>query len=251
MTNNPFYKKDEENKENKEFGHSKEKFLNFPWWGKVGYQESFCGFKSGYEENFASQLSKFYNKHHTCLEIGCGGGFWAKKYLCPNFSRVVGVDLLPSEHISILNENSPPDNFEYIEVGDRDYSCSKINDESIDFVFSFGVFCHMPNSAVSSYLDSIYRKLKFGGQALITFPDFYKKKKYLPDNEWVDEKIGSIDELLLNFDLQNKCRDETDFTSWYYMDNTILHEILLDSRFSYYQDASLKGDRDCAIHFKK
>lgn len=230
-------------------GYSKNDFLSFPFWGTSGYIESFHGYENDFEESFVKLLSKFYNNNKTCLDIGCGGGFWSKKYLTPNFSKVIGLDLLPTSEIEIL-KNEAPKNFEYIEVTDRDYLCTGVADSSVDFVFSFGVFCHLPNSAISTYVDSIYKKLKPGGEALIMFADFFKRKKYAPF-DLVDDKFGHIDKILTNYDLQDQCRETNTFWGWFWMDHETLYNILNDSNFSSYQDVSPKRCRDAIIHLRK
>ena len=86
-----------------------------------------------------------------------------------------------------------PENVRYIELPDRDYNCTGVEDESIDFAFSFGVFCHLPNSANETYVNSIYKKLKVGGVALLAFADFYRHFLYSEElwdgeEDWMEDK---------------------------------------------------------------
>ena len=135
-------------------------------WGKAGYRENFEVYskQSGVSEReiVDTCLSPHFNKEHSALEIGCGGGYWPGNYLCGNFAHVTGLDVLPGEPFSAPN-------FTYIEVPDRDYSCHGVPDESIDFVWSFGVFCHLNLSSIQAYLKSVYRVLKHGGKASLYF----------------------------------------------------------------------------------
>lgn len=142
-------------------------------WGPSGYRENFEVYQAqsnGSEERVVSKcLAPWFNKDHVAIEIGCGGGFWVEKYLCPNFSHVYGLDLLPSPH------HYRADNFTYIEVPDRDYSCYGIKDESVDFVWTFGVFCHINLESIQKYLHSIYRVLKPNGSASIYFSNHVRR----------------------------------------------------------------------------
>jgi len=142
---------------------TKEAFLK-TWPG--GYRENWevYGKASGVtEEAVVSKcLAPFYNPNHTVLEIGCGAGFWTEKYLAPNFKSVIALDLLPNP---ILAGN----NIKYIEVPDRNYECFGVADNSANFVWSFGVFCHLTLDSIQKYLESAHRKLIPGGKAVFYF----------------------------------------------------------------------------------
>jgi ubiquinone/menaquinone biosynthesis C-methylase UbiE len=64
------------------------------------------------------------------------------------------------------------------------FDCKNIQDESIDFAFSFGVFCHLSASACESYLKDVFRVLKKGGTAIFMYSDdkglqdFYKEESF-------------------------------------------------------------------------
>lgn len=131
-----------------------------------GYRENWAVYGSKTEiaepDLVSKALAPFYNKNHVCLEIGCGLGFWTEKYLSPNFQRVIALDLIPDPHLK-------GNNIQYIEVPDRNYDCFGVPDESVDFVWSFGVFCHLPLHSVQRYLESIHRVLKPNGWAVLYF----------------------------------------------------------------------------------
>ena len=143
---------------------TKAAFLN-TWPG--GYRENFEVYQKATgatEEDIVSKcLRPYFDKTKTALEVGCGGGFWMERHLIPNFQHATGVDLLPELPIKV---DCP---YAYIEVGDRDYSLPGIPDNSIDFVWEFGVFCHMSVEAIQAYLASVYRVLKPGGRAVLYF----------------------------------------------------------------------------------
>lgn len=142
---------------------TKQDFLST--WPK-GYMENFQVYhaqKGASESDVVSLcLQPWFNKDHYCLEIGCGACFWPRRHLCNNFKHVYGLDYLQPQPFSSTN-------FTYIEVPDRDYSCFGIPDCCMDFVWSFGVFCHMNLDSVQEYLHSIYRVLKPGGRVSLYF----------------------------------------------------------------------------------
>lgn len=142
---------------------SKRAFLQ-AWPGGYGENWEVYGKVSGVsEEALVSKcLAPFFDQTHTAMEIGCGIGFWVKKYLCPNFMNVIGLDLLPSAPVLLPN-------FKYIEVPERNYDCFGVDDGSVDFVWSFGCFCHLTLPSVQQYLCSAFRKLRPGGRASLFF----------------------------------------------------------------------------------
>jgi SAM-dependent methyltransferase len=137
-------------------------------WGLSGYRENFDVYsmadRGGVGEKTVvdGALRPYFNRGHVCLEIGCGGGYWSRNYLSPNFKSVIGLDVVPVE-------GDWPANFRFIEVPNRDYSCFGVQDESVDFVWSFGVFCHLRNDCTWQYVKSAYRVLKPGGRATLYF----------------------------------------------------------------------------------
>ncbi len=149
--------------------YNKKDFISF--WGD-GYIESFDGYNGFKPEQVYNKAIKPFEKKKVCLEIGCGGGFWTNKYL-KNF-KVTGIDVIPkSKNITC----------KYFELNDKDYFCTPIKSNSIDFVWCFGVFCHLPQSAVSVYVKNILRVLKKNGVAVLMFPNWDKCPKGVKNRE--------------------------------------------------------------------
>jgi SAM-dependent methyltransferase len=232
--------------EDKLTGLSNQEFISA--WGEGGYTEDFSGYQPQHKGQIVSELSKYYNQDHTCLEIGCGAGLWTKENLCPNFKTVTALDILPEEKINLLH--NPPPNVNYIQLNDRDYECTGVEDNSIDFVFSFGVFCHLTNSAANTYINSIHNKLKPGGQGLIMFADFHRNFKY-GGREFCDEVFGCIKDILADTATQDLCREEKTFGGWHWNDMETIGKIFNHSGFNSYADVSPDEFRDCLMHFKK
>jgi SAM-dependent methyltransferase len=154
--------------------YSKEQFIKF--WGLNGYTETWDGHKYNWSEkikNFIKEQIGF-NKDKISLEIGCGSGYWTD-FLAENSNLVYAIDLIPRPEFK-------NNNITYIENQDRQFNCSNLEDNSVDFAFSFGVFCHFSLDACESYLKDVLRVLKKGGTAIFMYSDeiglknFYKSE---------------------------------------------------------------------------
>jgi cyclopropane fatty-acyl-phospholipid synthase-like methyltransferase len=145
---------------------TREKFIEY--WGDTGYQQVFDEFHN-YRDAIETLLDRedrgFKNK--TVLEIGCGNGYWTQRFLIPRFKKVIAVDL-----IEMPEKLKDYRGVEYKMLDKFDCSLSWLEDESIDFVWSYGVFCHFTNKAVEEYLRSISRVLKTGGSGMIMFANW-------------------------------------------------------------------------------
>ena len=104
-------------------------------------------------------LKPFYNPAGTAIEIGCGKGFWVSRHLLPNFKEVIGVDIIPPEWTDLVTDKS---RFRYVEAGDNDYYARAVADNSVDFLWSFGVFCHLCLDSIQKYLHTCHRIMKPG-----------------------------------------------------------------------------------------
>ena len=166
-----------ENKKN----YTKTDFLNF--WGDNGYIETWDGHKYNWSKEIKdlilNQLGD--KKDKNVLEIGCGAGYWTK-FLCEHSNNVTAIDLIPNSPFQL-------DNFTYIENKDMQFDCKNIKDESIDFSFSFGVFCHLSHSACESYLKDVFRVLKKGGTAIFMYSDDKGLQDFYKDETFSASKI--------------------------------------------------------------
>ena len=204
--------------------YTKEDFIRF--WGD-GYIEKFNSYKNQFnidQEIIYNKIIKSYeNKEHISLEIGCGGGIWANKFV-NKFAQVIAIDVIPKS--KLINKK-----IKYYELSNCDYSCSPIEDNSIDFVWSFGVFCHLPNNAIIKYIKNIHRILKIGGNAVIMFADW--------------QTHPGLNHLTNGYNYR-----ETPYLTWFYMDKETINKILLENNIIEYDDL-MPDFRDRLIHFKK
>ena len=169
------------------------------------------GFKTGYSEKRNQKGIESYLKQNMdgkcCLEIGCGGGQWSKYIYNLNiFDKLYCIDVLSEEHNQFWNYvgNNKKDKINYFQVTDFSLDC--IPDNSLDYVFSYDVFCHISYSGQSEYLKNLYKKCKTNCKIFIMYADpckylgnepehLYHVKAYLPGGE---TKEYSSDKELIN-----------------------------------------------------
>lgn len=141
-------------------------------WGQGGYRENWAvyGKMSGAKESdvVARCLAPFYDRNSVCLEIGCGAGFWTDQYLAKHFQQVIALDVIPRPQLA-----SP--NIRYIEVPDRNFDCFGVADASIDFAWSFGVFCHMTLPSIQHYLHGIFRVCRPNARCSLYFSNIERR----------------------------------------------------------------------------
>ncbi|MEM8501168.1 MAG: class I SAM-dependent methyltransferase [Pseudomonadota bacterium] len=106
------------------------------------------------------------------LEIGPGRGAWTRCML--EAKKLDCVDVLSAEHNGfwqyVGNENR--DKITYHEVSDA--SLSSIEDNSVDYIFSFGTFCHISPELQKQYFENFYRKAKPGAIGLVLYANYDK-----------------------------------------------------------------------------
>lgn len=133
-------------------------------WSSKGYRENWDIYgkltKVSEQAVLDVCMRPFADARGTAIEIGCGGGFWTER-LAPLFSRVVALDILPAPRL--------PANVSYVELGDGEYRCKGVGDETIDFAWSFGVFCHFTVPSIRTYVKDIFRVLKPGSVTSLFF----------------------------------------------------------------------------------
>jgi SAM-dependent methyltransferase len=185
-----------------------------------GYYEDWKGYEYNAEQEIVKNcLLPFYNKDHDVLEIGCGGGMWTTNYLSPNYKLIHCIDVVsPTFKLN--------DNIKYIEVDSKNYYCANIEDNSIDFVWSFGTFCHFSKHACEEYMKNIYKKMKSGSNGVIMFANWNRNFK------------------LKHIDTKDKCGN------WYYNNEQHTINMMNSLNFKNLKDM-LPNFRDSLIYFEK
>lgn len=205
---------------------SKKDFISF--WGTDGYKEDFGNYKSW---NYTVVdlvnhcIIPYSEKSGVVLEIGSGGGVWTK-YLIKYFKKCICLDVIPK-----------PNNFEnvdYIELDNKDYKCSGVENDSIDFIWSFGLFCHLSYDAKFEYLKNIKIKMKPNACGVIMFTN---AEKYWPSEKNLDN---------LNKDQLLNCN----MNGWFYDNPKITVELFSKAGFKTYKQL-IPDFRDSLFYFKK
>lgn len=185
------------------------------------------GFRTGYSVKRNQKGIEEYLKStitgKCCLEIGCGGGQWSRFIYNLNiFDKIYCIDVLSAEHNNFWNYvgSEKKDKIEYIHVNDFSLNC--IPENSLDYVFSYDVFCHISYSGQSKYLENLYNKCKENCKLFIMYAD---PKKYLsnePENlmhvkQYIKNGINcKTEEELINVCLEDK-DGEPSVGRWYWV----------------------------------
>lgn len=135
-------------------------YINWP--GVAAEEEAFLA--SG-REDYARYVTPFLAKMHfdprgkTTLEIGCGIGRLTRCFV-DDFTGVIGVDVSPEMIARAKMQGLRRTEFHEVPGG----SLEGIKGASVDFVFSFAVFQHIPDrESILGYLRETARVLRSGG----------------------------------------------------------------------------------------
>ncbi len=125
-------------------------------------------------------LLRYVAEEHAAIEIGPGGGRWTKYML--GFGKLYCVD----HHQDLLDElrrTYDLPNMVFIKNNGTDFPGIPV--ESIDFVFSFGVFVHLDIDIIGEYLVNMKPLLKRSATLVIQYSD--KRKERARRNLWFSE----------------------------------------------------------------
>jgi predicted SAM-dependent methyltransferase len=104
------------------------------------------------------------------LEIGANGGGWTHHFL--SAKQVICFDALSPKHTGFWSHIGHRDNVDYFQV--KDFYCNELENNGVDYVFSYDVFCHISYSGTRAYLENLYDKLKVGANCFIMIADANK-----------------------------------------------------------------------------
>jgi len=132
-------------------------------WPGVPNEENafFASGKADYERYVTPFLKRmdFDPREKTALEIGCGIGRIAR-WMSQDFAQYIGVDVSPEMIRKASSYHLPRATFQDVSGGDL----AGIANESVDFVWSFAVFQHVPDKrAIFNYFEEAARVLRRGG----------------------------------------------------------------------------------------
>jgi hypothetical protein len=108
----------------------------------------------------------------TALEIGPGRGAWSKAILGRHPKHLYVVDAAPAEHTRFWQYVGQTPKATYIVA--NDFSLDGVPENSINYFFSFGVFCHLKPEMSAAYISALARKMRPGANGFLQFGDFDK-----------------------------------------------------------------------------
>jgi phospholipid N-methyltransferase len=112
----------------------------------------------------------YINFDHEAVEIGPGGGRWTRYLL--SFRRLYAVDC-HQDLLDELQKSFKTPNLTLIRNSGTDFP--GIPPNSIDFVFSFGVFVHLEQDTIIAYLQALYPIVTDRATIVIQYSDKTKE----------------------------------------------------------------------------
>jgi phospholipid N-methyltransferase len=174
------------------------------------------------------------------LEIGPGRGCWTKAIFQLNPKSITCIDALSAAHNQFWKYVGSSEKITYHQI--KDFSLDCIQNNSIDFVFSFGTFCHISPIMIYEYFKSIYKKLRPGAEGFVMYADYdkYNKcaEKYHTNYHWDKQN-----DLLI---MQQKIKP-----TWYHMGIERAQQTLLELGYEVITADTNVNERDPVIHFRK
>lgn len=132
------------------------------------------------------RCSNFNHWTMQALEIGCGTGYWYDSLA--GFSPVYEADINWNLFPEISSKFEPlffeQDRMRFVKTNGTDLP--GMEDQCVDFVFSWNTFNYLPLGVIKDYLDSIHRVLRPGGYAMITYANANRDDsyKYILEGHW-------------------------------------------------------------------
>jgi SAM-dependent methyltransferase len=181
------------------------------------------GFRTGYQpkrnqKDIETYLQSILQPHHTVFEIGCGGGQWTK-FISPLVKSLICNDAKTAEsnHLfSYLNSHNVGHNVIFHQA--QDFNLNYLENESLDIVFSYDVFCHISYSGQKQYIKNLYTKCKPGCLLMIMYADAHKYA--ISEPEHIRQSFSHYLHNDLNITLQkalDDCDGKNSIGRWYYI----------------------------------
>jgi methyltransferase family protein len=130
------------------------------------------GYNSSLHTIYLACIRPYLGSESVALEIGPGRGAWSKTMLDRGCARLYAVDVVPPEKTFFWDYVGRNPRATYLTA--TDCELGSVPDNSIDFFFSFGVFCHLRPEMCESYVRSLTRKMKSGANGFLMCADFDK-----------------------------------------------------------------------------
>jgi cyclopropane fatty-acyl-phospholipid synthase-like methyltransferase len=230
------------------------------------------GYNSVLYTVYLACIKHYVNPATTVLEIGPGRGAWTKTFLQRDCKKVYAVDAAPAEHTGFWDYVGATDRAEYI--ASTDLKLSEVPDDSIDYFFSFGVFCHLKPEMCETYLISLARKMRVGSHAFLMIADYDKYNACVDHADqlsierfFASRKVGLAARLASSFSRRYFCAKadarrvskaedldlsrEADSTNWYHWGVDRACAAISREGFQIVERDTEVVARDPVIHFVK
>lgn len=186
-------------------------------------------------------LKPYINETTDVLEIGPGHGAWTKAILQLNPRSITCVDALPAEYNKFWEYVGPSKKVKYYQI--KDFSLNCLQDNSVNFVFSFGTFCHISPLMVFEYFKNMHKKLRDGARGFVMYADYDKKNNYAKKyNEPMMYEAKQNDLLLM---------EDTLSPRWYHMGIERAKNTLIELGYTVVDADVDVNERDPIVHFVK
>ena len=211
-------------------------------------------------------IKPYVTEKSRVLEIGPGRGPWTKCFVEQKAKEIWALDALSAEHNGFWDYVQRRENIHYFQVNDN--TCSMVPDESIDFFFSFGCFCHLSPGSINDYMTYVYEKMRPGAHGFFMFADYDKYNSLLEHESKLSvARIFETKRFTLirlawrmvfslfkshNFKFHNKNEDNMIRPGrWYHLGVDNAAEMLIKIGFEVIEKDVGVNHRDPIIHFIK
>jgi hypothetical protein len=225
------------------------------------------GYNSALLTVYLACIRPYVHGRTVALEIGPGRGAWSKTILRRNPAKLYAVDAAPAEHTRFWEYVGRDPRVEYIVA--RDFTLSNIPNSSVDFFFSFGVFCHLRPEMCAAYVGSLASKMCPGANGFLMIADFDHYNRCLDEAErtsvlrfflsqsrkvWLPTKLALYLSWRLfrrKMDLARVSRQAEGDTDWYHWGLDAACASLTNHGFDIVDRDIRAISRDPIIHFRK
>lgn len=196
------------------------------------------GFRTGYQpkrnqNDIEQYLKSILQPHYNVFEIGCGGGQWTK-FIAPLVNHVSCNDAKTAESNNLFNylrQHNIGHNVSFFQA--QNFTLDYLADNSLDFVFSYDVFCHISYSGQKEYIRNLYQKCKPGCLLMIMYADAHKYARSEPEN--IPIAFHHFLHHDLNITLQralDDCDGKNYIGRWYYVGIDNFIQMCLDNDYT-------------------
>lgn len=224
------------------------------------------GYMSALHATYLCCIRPHVNENTRVLEIGPGRGAWTRCFVERRAKKVWALDALSAEHNGFWEYVGRNGNVEYFQVTDN--CCTMVPDDSIDYFFSFGVFCHISPQVTHDYIQSVFRKMCSGAIGFLMVADYDKYQTMLESDPKYSIRRAFVGKRLLPLSLlwdalysvakphrlrpPDKSEDQTPRPGrWYHLGTQPAAAMLEGIGFEVIDADVGVNHRDPVLHFRK